>query len=1592
MTADQFNQLLAALPGIIAGGGQGAGQQALGAASAVGPMGHCNLGIDKSGRLKRFNDWMKGAQAKIDFMGLTTDKQKISLLRSWAGPELLTYWEREVGVRFEDIPRVEAVGDIPAIPAQGAHTYQDMLKDTRAEILKHVNRDRSLIDLLHMRQTSESWMAFIHDLEEAADLCQLETRPFTRGDAIRVAALAGMKDRNLAEKALAEQYTLKTLISTGSTRETSKATADALQGRGAAASSSVSRVARQETGDSDMSEEELDRAIADLTIRKLKRSGKYSVRKRESSSKAKSTNNQAQEKTDRCRNCNTRHDPHRCPAKGKECFQCEGADHFAHTPACPLKRGTTRRLQEKEEFEEEFEDSQSDDETPTVHRIGRICTWRGGKRTQDRGGVKDIRQVQGKGERNRWVVMTMGDRKISLFSDTGSRYTIIPPVFYHPKMGKLLKPNTTLRAWGSKFSLDVRGMFYTMLVTEKGARKYTVVYIVAGYKPEALLGDADAEDLGIISFNRQGRDPTEEELVMAAKQVKASPIRKLAGLEKEQGTDSSSTQGTKPMNRPVKPGSIAEKIRHRLGVRVVTNRPPPEPVPAEEQAKVLQLVAEFTGTVFTNKIGCLKTSPVVLDFDPKFKPTQPPYRPIPIHYRAKISSHLEKLREEGIITDVDPRKSYPCVMNTVITEKATPGEVRMNIDSTPQNPGMRRTKFHVKTPQEIRHDLEGATVFSECDMGFGFHQVELDKASKDRSIFQTHEGLHRMERLYFGPTSSSGIFHNEVSKALRGIKGCTTIHDNILIGGKDYEEHRRNLRDTLQRCKEKGITLKLSKSNFCKREVIWFGRIFSATGVSADPEKINKIIEAGRPNTIEEVRSLIQAAAYNARFMFDHKEGTTYEETTAPLREMMVKGAIFSWNKRREEAFQTLMCMMSSEATLRPFTPGLPIEYVSDASPKGIAASLYQVREDKTWVPVDHISRALTKEEQKWQSQIDWESLAKSWGMDQFRFYLTGQKFTSWGDQKPLLPIYNDMTRPTSARINKHRQKIQDLSFTDRYMSGKEIPCDFNSRHPNPIDHLTEEERLKLGLDDSDEVTIRRIFIRDLPDAVTLDMIRQAAERDPVYRDLIEAVKTGHRPADRRFVPYTSVWTELGVVDGLICRGERIVVPDSEVTGGGDGNIRELVTEIAHEGHHGMVSMKRYLRERMWWPGLDKMVERRSASCEACQASTLQHQRDPLQPSTAPDKPWVKVAADHWGPTPNHSVLVMVDHLTKYPEVEVVKGTSAQDNILAMDNIFSRHGFPAVLHTDNGAPFNGGRRHELQEYFKWAGIAHKPNKSAYDPEANGLAESFMKHVKKIWHTATLEQKDPTLEINKHLRVQRATPHPSTGVAPAELLYGRLYKTRLPDMRTDPAASRPDILKARERDKQAKLKQKEYKDSKTNVKAHTIQEGDKVLLGRKQTKLTSPYDPAPYTVTQVHGTQIVARRGDQQKTRDSQYWKKVDTVPRKDFTAIRERGFRRLDDYLPDIGPPAAGQADQPEAVRGDPPPAPQVQQGVPRKPARQPVREQWSFQAPRTWAPPAQSRPLTRAVSARRHADRARVRGPDRGETGTRRGSVGDRS
>ena len=219
-----------------------------------------------------------------------------------------------------------------------------------------------------------------------------------------------------------------------------------------------------------------------------------------------------------------------------------------------------------------------------------------------------------------------------------------------------------------------------------------------------------------------------------------------------------------------------------------------------------------------------------------------------------------------------------------------------------------------------------------------------------------------------------------------------------------------------------------------------------------------------------------------------------------------------------------------------------------------------------------------------------------------------------------------------------------------------------------------------------------------------------------------------------------------------------------------------------------------------------------------------------------------------------------------------------------------------------------------------------------------------------------------------LKKYRETPHSTTGKSPAELHLARRFRTKLPDIRTNP--DREDIQQALDQDRKEKARQKIYKDNKSNARPHNIKEGDSTLLERKTTKGKSPYDPQPFTAEAVHGTQLVGKRGGERKVRDSQEWKKVEIRPAQRFSRTRQE--TRGGD--PDIGlpdtyhavPGDASQRHQAEGAGQGQLPAAGEEAGMQR-----PVsRKRRSFSPPRNWIE-RPSRPLTRSAAARRQRDRA---------------------
>ncbi|KAF0310212.1 hypothetical protein FJT64_018746 [Amphibalanus amphitrite] len=113
-----------------------------------------------------------------------------------------------------------------------------------------------------------------------------------------------------------------------------------------------------------------------------------------------------------------------------------------------------------------------------------------------------------------------------------------------------------------------------------------------------------------------------------------------------------------------------------------------------------------------------------------------------------------------------------------------------------------------------------------------------------------------------------------------------------------------------------------------------------------------------------------------------------------------------------------------------------------------------------------------------------------------------------------------------------------------------------------------------------------------------------------------------------------------------------------------------------------------------------------------------------------------------------------------------------------------------------------------------------------------------------------------------------------------------YITRDPDLDPFRQIFREFSFNRGKHDARAKDVQKAYKDTPKNVRPHNIQTGDTVLLQRRSTKTASRYDPEPYKVVQMKGTQITATRGGSTLTRDSQKFKRIVRPQRPNYKRQR----------------------------------------------------------------------------------------------------------
>ena len=85
-----------------------------------------------------------------------------------------------------------------------------------------------------------------------------------------------------------------------------------------------------------------------------------------------------------------------------------------------------------------------------------------------------------------------------------------------------------------------------------------------------------------------------------------------------------------------------------------------------------------------------------------------------------------------------------------------------------------------------------------------------------------------------------------------------------------------------------------------------------------------------------------------------------------------------------------------------------------------------------------------------------------------------------------------------------------------------------------------------------------------------------------------------------------------------------------------------------------------------------------------------------------PKKPFSEISVDHKALDNGIYVLVIMDILSRYPDVAFVRSTSFEANKEPLLKVFSYFQTPLILRSDNGAPWNSEKFKEFarQQNFK----------------------------------------------------------------------------------------------------------------------------------------------------------------------------------------------------------------------------------------------------------------------------------------------------
>ena len=759
------------------------------------------------------------------------------------------------------------------------------------------------------------------------------------------------------------------------------------------------------------------------------------------------------------------------------------------------------------------------------------------------------------------------------------------------------------------------------------------------------------------------------------------------------------------------------------------------------------------------------------------QPIRQPPRRLPMAKQQEIQVLVDNMLKDGVIEESYSAWSSPVVL---VTKKD--GTARFCVDYRKLNDVTKKDSYPLPRIDDTLTTLAGSCWFSTLDLKAGYWQVGIHEKDKEKTAFSTGSGLYQFNVMPFGLCNAPATFERLMDLVLRGFtwKTCLVYLDDVMVVGRNFEEHLKNLKDVFSRIKSANLKLNPKKCSLFQNQVEFLGHVVSQDGIQTDHRKTEAIRNWPKPRDKHELRSFLGLCTYYRRFV------ERFADVAAPLHRLTEEKSSYNWTTDCDVAFGKLKAALCSSPILGyPQQTGIFI-LDTDASNTGIGAVLSQIQDGKERV-IEYFSRVLTKPERNY-CVTRKELLAIVKAVDHFHKYLYGQEFIIRTDHSALRWLLN-MKQP-EGQVARWMEKLQQYNFKIQHRPGRlhnnadalsRRPCPTNCSHCQKIDQR------------ETTTTVRRVTFEPEQGWNATDFRQQQLEDDVLGFFLRRKEAGQSRPSWTEistqglvFKALWSQWDSLEVQHGLLHRrwesadGKQVklqlMVPRNKVA-----QVLEEIHGGKSGGHLGVNKTINKARERFYWVNYCDDVKAWCRQCDKCAAS-----KGPSTRSRGSMKqynvglPFERMAIDVAGPFPetergNKYILVATDYFSKWPEVFAIPNQEATTIVeVLFNNVFSRFGVPLELHSDQGRNFESKLFQKLCDLL---GI-NKTRTTPLHPQSDGMVERFNRtleeHLSKV---VDVHQKDWDQHIPSFLLAYRSAIHDTTGFTPARVLFGR--ELRLP---------------------------------------------------------------------------------------------------------------------------------------------------------------------------------------------------------------------